>query len=72
MNLTFRAESKGDDGAIVSAKVWSEGDEPAVWSISHEDNDPFAGGKCSLWGLPYASTEILFDDLKVLALESAE
>ena len=71
-NLTFRAESKGDEGAIVSAKVWSEGDEPAVWSISHEDNDPFAGGKCSLWGLPYASTEILFDDLKVLALESAE
>ena len=72
MNLTFRAESKGNDGAIASAKVWSEGDEPAVWSISHEDNESFAGGKCSLWGLPYASTEILFDDLKVLALESAE
>ena len=72
MNLSFRAESKGDGGAIVSAKVWSEGDEPANWSISHEDNDRFAGGKCSLWGLPYASTEILFDDLKVLVLESAE
>jgi hypothetical protein len=71
-NLIFRAESKGDDGAIVSAKVWIEGDEPAGWSISHEDNEPFAGGKCSLWGLPYASTEILFDDLKVLTLESAE
>ncbi len=71
-NLIFRAESKGDDGAIVSAKVWNEGDEPADWSISHEDNEPFAGGKCSLWGLPYASTEILFDDLKVLAFESAE
>ena len=69
MNLSFRAESKGDGGAIVSAKVWSEGDEPADWSISHEENKSFAGGKCSLWGLPYASTEILFDDLKVLALE---
>jgi hypothetical protein len=69
MNLSFRAEAKGDDGAVVSAKVWHEGDEPAEWSILHEYNEPFAGGKCSLWGLPYASTEILFDDLKVLALE---
>ncbi|MBU62986.1 MAG: hypothetical protein CMI26_10845 [Opitutae bacterium] len=71
-NLTFRAESNGNDGAIVSAKVWSEGGEPEGWSISHQGNEAFAGGKCSLWGLPYASSEILFDDLKVLALEASE
>tara|TARA_Y100000588_G_scaffold388185_1_gene487807 strand:+ start:78 stop:830 length:753 start_codon:yes stop_codon:yes gene_type:complete len=68
-NLIFRAEPKGNEGATVSAKVWSEGIEPSDWSISYEDNEPFTGGKCLLWGLPYASTEILFDDLKVLVLE---
>lgn len=72
-NLRFRAEPKGEEGAVVSAKVWSaDEDEPADWTLVHDDPEPYAGGKCTLWGYPYAGTEILFDDLKVLAFEAAE
>ena len=73
MNLRFRAEPKGDAGAVVFAKVWSvDSEEPADWTVVHKDPKPYAGGKCTLWGLPYAGTEILFDDLKVLAFGVSE
>ena len=72
-NLRFRAEPKGEASAVVSAKVWSaDSKEPADWTIVHKDSEPYAGGKCTLWGLPYAGTEILFDDLKVLAFDTVE
>ena len=72
-NLRFRAEPKGDDGAAVSAKVWpADEEEPADWTLLHDDPEPYGGGKCTLWGYPYAGTEILFDDLQVLAFEPAE
>ena len=72
-NLRFRAEPKGEDGAVVSAKVWTDDeDEPADWTLVHDDPEPYGGGKCTLWGYPYAGTEILFDDLQVLAFEPAE
>ena len=72
-NLRVRAEQKGETGAVVSAKVWSaDSEEPADWTIVHKDSEPYAGGKCTLWGLPYAGTAILFDDLKVLAFGNLE
>lgn len=67
-NLRFRAESKGKETTTVSAKAWRQSDkEPSDWTFVHQDTEPFDGGKCSLWGLPYASTEILFDDLQVFS-----
>lgn len=72
-NLRLRAEPKGDAGAVVSAKAWSaDSEEPVDWTVVHKDSEPYAGGKCTLWGLPYAGTEILFDDLKVLAFGVSE
>jgi hypothetical protein len=67
-HLRFRAEPKADGATIVFAKVWGQGGrEPAEWTLVHEDTESFDGGKCSLWGLPYASTDILFDDLQVFS-----
>ena len=72
-NLRLRAEPKGEAGVVVSAKVWpGDSAEPADWILVHEDSEPFAGGKCSLFGLPYADTEILFDEIKVFASGSPE
>ena len=72
-NLRFRAEPKGDEGAILSAKVWSSDEtEPADWALAFKDSEPFAGGKCTLWGYPYAGTEIFFDDLSILIFSSEE
>ena len=67
-HLRFRAEAKGENATMVSAKTWINGTkEPTKWSLVHEFPKPFVGGKCGLWGLPYASTEIHFDSLQVLA-----
>ena len=67
-NLRFRAEPQDEKTTTVSAKVWAQdGKEPAKWNLVHQDTAFFAGGKCSLWGLPYADTNILFDDLQVLS-----
>ncbi|MBL62240.1 MAG: hypothetical protein CMI30_02420 [Opitutae bacterium] len=67
-HLRFRAEAKGENATMVFAKTWIGGTkEPVEWNLVHEFPTPFAGGKCCLWGLPYASTEIRFDSLQVLA-----
>lgn len=72
-NLRFRAEPKGDEGAILSAKVWSSDEkEPTGWHMTFKDSEPFAGGKSTLWGYPYAGTQIFFDDLSILAFSSEE
>ena len=66
--LRFRAEPKGEEGVTVSAKVWPvDENEPADWTLKYESPEPYVGGKSTLWGYPYAGTEILFDDLRVLA-----
>jgi hypothetical protein len=67
-HLRFRAEAKEEHTTTVSAKAWSNGvKEPAKWTLVHEFPMSFAGGKCCLWGLPYAGTPIHFDSLQVLA-----
>lgn len=69
MKLRFRVEPAGEEGAKVVCKVWDTADkEPPEWSLVHRDKAPFAGGKCVLWGIPYASTEIFLDDLQVFSL----
>ncbi len=69
MHLRFRVEPAGEEGAKVLCKVWDAIDkEPPEWSLVHRDKAPFAGGKCVLWGIPYAGTEIYFDDLRVFSL----
>ena len=69
MHLRFRTEPAAEEGTKVFCKVWDTADkEPPEWSLVHRDKAPFAGGKCLLWGIPYASTEIYFDDLQIFSL----
>lgn len=60
-------QSQGQN--LIRLKLWQKGtDEPKVWFIEHEDQFLFKGGKCVLWGFPYAGNAIHFDDLNILSL----
>ena len=53
---------------LIRLKLWQKGtEEPKAWFIEHEDQFLFKGGKCVLWGFPYAGNAIHFDDLNVLS-----
>ena len=50
----------------LQCKLWpKEQNEPTEWFISEEFDIEYRGGKCALWGFPYSSTPILFDDLVI-------
>jgi len=50
----------------VEAKAWPEGGkEPAAWAVAFEEKERPVAGKASIWGSPYATTPIRFDDLAV-------
>ena len=50
----------------LQCKLWpKEQNEPTEWFISEEFDIEYKGGKCALWGFPYSSTPILFDDLVI-------
>ena len=50
----------------LQCKLWPmEQNEPTEWFISEEFDIEYKGGKCALWGFPYSSTPILFDDLVI-------
>ena len=49
-------------------KLWPKQEaEPDTWLISEKFSIQYKGGKCALWGFPYASTPILFDDITILS-----
>ncbi|MDG1326355.1 MAG: hypothetical protein P8P49_11360 [Opitutales bacterium] len=53
---------------LIRLKLWQKGNqEPQDWFIEHEDQFSFKGGKCVLWGFPYAGNAIHFDDLNILS-----
>lgn len=48
----------------VEAKAWPDGSkEPDGWLVSYEEKEPPIAGKASIWGSPFATTPIRFDDL---------
>ena len=50
----------------VEGKVWMDGSaEPAAWRVSFDEKEQPVAGKASIWGSPYATTPIRFDDLVV-------
>ena len=50
----------------VEGKVWMDGGgEPAAWRVSFDEKEQPVAGKASIWGSPYATTPIRFDDLVV-------
>ncbi|OUU40842.1 MAG: hypothetical protein CBC16_05665 [Verrucomicrobia bacterium TMED56] len=51
---------------VVKYKLWPKlEEEPSSWLVSEKFSLEYKGGKCALWGFPYASTPILFDDLSI-------
>jgi hypothetical protein len=62
----FKLQStKGDDGKwLVQGRIWSEGQpEPQTWAISFTDAEEPPAGRSSIWGSPFATTPIQYDDL---------
>ena len=57
-----------NQSTFVQFKLWPKQEaEPENWLISEKFDIQYKGGKCALWGFPYASTPILFDDLTILS-----
>ena len=51
----------------VEGKVWLQsGKEPAGWLIAYEEKEAPNAGRASIWGNPYSSTPIQFDDLVIV------
>jgi len=50
----------------IEGKAWKQGSpEPPVWLISRDEQPAPAAGRASLWGSPFATTPIRFDDLSI-------
>ena len=54
----------------VEGKAWTD-KEPSAWLVSLDESEQPVAGKASIWGSPYATTPIRFDDLKVVAATDA-
>ena len=64
--LRLQSRKTGDGRWKVEGKGWKHGDaEPAAWTISFDTDAELAAGKASIWGAPYSTTPIRFDDLVV-------
>ena len=64
--VRFQALPGDGENTRIRLKLWKRAeDEPGEWLFDEIDRSAFAGGKCALWGYPYAGTPIHFDDLKI-------
>jgi hypothetical protein len=53
----------------IEGKAWKQGlAEPAGWMISREEKAEPTAGRASVWGAPYSTTPIRFDDLLIRAI----
>ena len=64
--VRFQALPGDGENTRIRLKLWKRAEEePEEWLFDEIDRSAFAGGKCALWGYPYAGTPIHFDDLKI-------
>ena len=64
--VRFQALPGDGESTRIRLKLWKRAEEePGEWLFDEIDRSAFAGGKCALWGYPYAGTPIHFDDLKI-------
>src|SRR6266404_99549 len=54
----------------VEGKAWTD-KEPSAWLVSLDEREQPVAGKASIWGSPYATTPIRFDELKVTSARDA-
>ena len=68
LHLQVRKISEGK--WIIEGRAWADGtSEPRDWPISLQASEAPPAGKASIWGAPYSSRPILFDDLSVISLQ---
>ena len=67
-DVCFQAIPTSKNLTRVKCKLWpKKEEEPKAWLLEEELKQVYEGGKCALWGVPYASTPILFDDLYIFS-----
>jgi hypothetical protein len=67
--LRLRNAPIGKEKCLICGSVWYEGDnQPLDWQVKLE-SDILQAGKASLWGIPYSSKPIQFDDIVLKKIE---
>jgi hypothetical protein len=67
--LRLQIRKMGDSWKI-EGKAWKEGSaEPAGWAVVHEEKTEPAAGRASIWGSPYSTTPIRYDDLLIRSVD---
>jgi len=62
--LRLQVRAKGTDSWMIEGKAWEQGTpEPKDWTVAIEEKSAPSAGRPSLWGTPYSSTPIWYDDL---------
>jgi len=54
----------------VEGKAWAD-KEPSAWLVTFDEKEQPIAGRASIWGSPYATTPIRFDELKVVSAMDA-
>lgn len=68
--IRFQVVPLKNSRSLLKLKIWhGDSNEPEAWLIEHQDKFLFKGGKCVIWGYPYAGTPIYFDDIMILSLQ---
>src|SRR5262245_25086531 len=68
--LRLQVRKVNDGQWKVEGKAWTD-KEPTAWLVSFEEKEQPIAGRASIWGSPYATTPIRFDDLKVATATDA-
>jgi hypothetical protein len=60
---------KAGSSWTIEGKAWKQGStEPSDWAISYEEKTEPTAGRASLWGAPFSTTPIRYDDLLIRAI----
>jgi hypothetical protein len=68
--LRLRVRKVKDGQWKVEGKAWAD-KEPSAWLVSFDEREQPVAGKASIWGSPYATTPVRFDELKVAGATDA-
>ena len=64
--MQLRVRKTGDAAWKIEGKAWPQGGtEPKDWTISFDETKEPPAGRAAIWGQPYATTPIQYDDLLV-------
>ena len=63
--MRFQVRKLKDSEWKVEGKAWTQGSPEPAWQITVDEKEAPPAGRAGIWGSPYASTPIRFDDLVV-------